>query len=295
VAGYGEGGLLALYTAAVDKRIDAVLVSAYFNTREKVWDEPIYRNVWGLLTEFGDAEIASLIAPRPLVVEYSSLGDSLVKSFQKPVPYDEYTYTGYKGSLKTPELKDVSAEFMRIDKLVQEGFQDRYLITGENDRPLNCGSAVALEKFTLLLGNDAPLPLSDEIPIDQRSNFSPEERQVAQVLEMEGHVQGLVKDSDNERNRFFLHAVMPEFGKKQWSTKRYHPYFSPDRFIEEGKNYRKVFWEEVLGKFEEDLLSPNPRTKKVYDENLWTGYEVVLDVFSNLIAPGVLLLPKDMK
>src|SRR5690625_2063228 len=55
VAGYGEGGLVALYAAAVDERIDAVLVSGYFDDRQQVWEEPVYRNVWGLLSEFGDA------------------------------------------------------------------------------------------------------------------------------------------------------------------------------------------------------------------------------------------------
>ncbi len=69
VAGYGEGGLLALYSAAVDTRIDGTLVSGYFNRREDLWKEPVYRNVWGLLKEFGDAEIAGMIAPRLLVVE----------------------------------------------------------------------------------------------------------------------------------------------------------------------------------------------------------------------------------
>ena len=71
VAGYGEGGLIAFYAAALDTRIDAALVSGYFCPRQRVWQEPIYRNVFGLLEEFGDAEIASLIAPRSLVVEYS--------------------------------------------------------------------------------------------------------------------------------------------------------------------------------------------------------------------------------
>src|SRR5438445_614550 len=71
VAGYGEGGLLAFYAAAADPRIDAALVSGYFGPRERVWAEPIYRNVWGLLREFGDAEVATLIAPRGLVVEHS--------------------------------------------------------------------------------------------------------------------------------------------------------------------------------------------------------------------------------
>src|SRR6185503_15927408 len=36
VAGYGEGGLIAFWTAAVDTRIDAALVSGYFNTRQEV-------------------------------------------------------------------------------------------------------------------------------------------------------------------------------------------------------------------------------------------------------------------
>jgi hypothetical protein len=58
VAGGGEGGLLALYAAAADTRIDAALVSGYFDSRQKVWSEPIYHNVWGLLREFGDAELA---------------------------------------------------------------------------------------------------------------------------------------------------------------------------------------------------------------------------------------------
>jgi hypothetical protein len=69
VAGYAEGGLIGLYAAAIDPRIDAALVSGYFSNRQKAWSEPIYRNIWSLLTDFGDAEIASLIAPRALIIE----------------------------------------------------------------------------------------------------------------------------------------------------------------------------------------------------------------------------------
>jgi len=71
VVGYGEGGLLAFYTSALDTRIDATMISGYFAPRENIWKEPIYRNLWGFLKEFGDAELASLIAPRSLVIEYS--------------------------------------------------------------------------------------------------------------------------------------------------------------------------------------------------------------------------------
>jgi len=67
--GYAEGGLIGLYAAALDTRIRAALVSGYFDSRQHVWQEPIYRNLFGLLREFGDAGVASLIAPRGLVVE----------------------------------------------------------------------------------------------------------------------------------------------------------------------------------------------------------------------------------
>ncbi len=62
VVGIGEGGLIAFYSGAADPRIDTTWVLGYCRPREKLWQEPIYRNVWGLLEEFGDAEIASLIA-----------------------------------------------------------------------------------------------------------------------------------------------------------------------------------------------------------------------------------------
>jgi hypothetical protein len=55
VAGHGEGALIAFYASAIDPRIAATLVSGYFDNRDGVWAEPIYRNVFTLLREFGDA------------------------------------------------------------------------------------------------------------------------------------------------------------------------------------------------------------------------------------------------
>ena len=108
-------------------------------------------------------------------------------------------------------------------------------------------------------------------------------------------MQWLVRDSDKERNRFFLYKVMPEFGERTWSTKPYHPYYSPNGFIEAANKYRKIFNEEILGKFDDPLLAPNPHTRKIYDKERWTGYEVVLDVYPDLFASGILLIPKDIK
>ena len=69
VFGQGEGGLLALHAGALDERIQAVGVTGYSSPRETVWSEPLYRNVFGQLTRFGDAQLAKLIAPRALIAE----------------------------------------------------------------------------------------------------------------------------------------------------------------------------------------------------------------------------------
>ncbi len=298
VAGYCEGGLIAFYSAAVDKRIDAVLVSGYFNSRQQIWDEPIYRNVWALLTEFGDAEIASLIAPRPMVIEYSMIPDIVEKlesSSEKQLEVNGFPFTGYKGSLHTPQFKDVQIEFNRINEVIRPGFQQRYLISGTDNRTLKFGSEEALEIFALSLGHRSTIPISDEIPDDNRNSFNPEQRQIRQIKEMEDHVQWLLRESDYERNRYFLYKLMPEFGQRTWSTKPYHHYYSPEHFIEQSGAYRKYLWEDILGKFDDTMLPPNPRTRRIYDEERWTGYEVVLDVYPDLFAWGIILLPKDIE
>ena len=120
VAGYGEGGLIALYAAAADPRIDAALVSGYFHSRQRVWAEPIYRNVWGLLHEFGDAEIATLIAPRGLVVEHSE-----APRVDGPPAAPKGRRGGAAvGELGTPILDDVLGEWQRLEALLPAGLPE---------------------------------------------------------------------------------------------------------------------------------------------------------------------------
>lgn len=298
VAGYHEGGLLAFYAAAADGRIDAALVSGYFNSREKVWDEPIYRNVWNLLSEFGDAEIASLIAPRALVIEHSSIpetSDQAVKHGDEPFKTGQWQSTGYKGMLRTPDGKAVRQEFQRIGQLTKPGFQKTELITGPNNQPVPFGSPKAIESLSKLLGGKSTLSLSKETPTDNRRAFNTSERQTRQVKELEDHVQWLLRDSDYERNRSFLYSIMPEFEKRSWSTKPEHPSHDPSRFIAQSKEYRERFNNEILGSFDEPMLAADPHTRKLYDNERWTGYEVQLDVYPHLKAAGILLIPKDLK
>ena len=65
--------LLALQAASLDTRIESTLVSGYFQPREEVWKEPIYRDVWGLLNEFCDAELAAKVKSAVLAEPLSAL------------------------------------------------------------------------------------------------------------------------------------------------------------------------------------------------------------------------------
>lgn len=279
VAGYAEGGLVAFYAAAADTRIEAALVSGYFNTRQQVWSEPIYRNVWALLHEFGDAEIASLIAPRALTFEYSRTPD----------------ITSPRGDLRTPEFESVEAEYRRIAQLTRPGFQSLALIHEPGGAPIGPGSHEAISAFARQLGVPALKPLSSEIPADRRRSFSPDTRQKRQVLELERHVQSLIRGSEHVREQFYLYKVMPELANDTWTTELRTKTFPAQKFIEGSKPYRAFYRDEVIGRFPDPLLPPNAHTRKIYDQPKWTGYEVVLDVWPEVFAWGILLLPKDLK
>ena len=279
VTGYGEGGLLALYAAAVDTRIDVTLVSGYFGSRQEVWSEPIYRNVWGLLEEFGDAELATLIAPRDLLVEYS----------QEPL------VTGQKGDLKARSFQNLSQEFQRIDKLLRPGFQRRELLSGVGSHAMSGVSAEAVDRFTQWLGIKPAKVLAESQPHDSRKSFDPSDRQRRQVKELENHVQQLVRNSEHVRDRWFAFKVAPDLADRTWSRELRHKTLAQASFVQGAKEYREYFSNEVMGRFDEPLLPANARTRKIYDTDRWVGYEVVLDVWQDLFAWGILLVPKDIQ
>ncbi len=283
VAGYAEGGLIALYSAALDARIDSCLVSGYFGPRERVWEEPIYRNIWTLLHEFGDAEIASMVLPRSLVIEYSSTpsleGRPPAENWQRDV--------AAPGRLSTPEAAAVRREFERLEKWQQRlpaplNRSARLVPESPQANPVGPGSTAALEAFL------QPLTPAEHIQVDPTpgflgqvgTEFGREDRQRRQVKEIENHVQQVLRTSGVIREKFFLEQV---------------PYDSAGQFTQGAKPLRKYFWEEVLGKVDEPFLAANPRTRLRYDRPQWRGYDVVLDVWPDVFAWGILLLPKDLK
>src|SRR5690606_6180859 len=136
---------------------------------------------WSLLREFGDAEIATLIAPRPLVIEYSEVPG----------------VTGQKGELRTPTLAAVRSEAERIDKLTRPGFQPRELLSGADGAAVGPWSQPALERFTERLGYSELRPLQKPEPITHNLPGDDTERQLRQVWELDDYTQWLVHDSDH--------------------------------------------------------------------------------------------------
>jgi dienelactone hydrolase len=269
VIGWGEGGLITLYAAALDRRIDAACVSGYFDSRINLWQEPIDRNVFGLLEQFGDAELASMVAPRSLIIEAAG--------------GPELTLPGRGGAparLVTPKLYDVRREVDRARQLVSRLNPPPHLeliVSGNGAGPY--GTDAALRSFLDSLSREAKLAPSSNPPQHLRREFDPGARLRRQIHEMDRHNQWLLRESPYVRKEFFNKldtSSVPEYEKSvEW--------------------YRAFFRDEVIGHFDCEALPPNVRSRKAYDTPKWAGYEVVMDVFPDVIAYGILLLPKDFQ
>jgi dienelactone hydrolase len=285
--GYGEGGLLALYSGALDERVQAAVVSGAFNPREGLWREPIYRNVFGLLSEFGDADVARLYQPlydgeRGPVVQRRHLIIEDCKRFRldgPPAPHDGRFDAAAPGSLAQPPHNAVDAEARRADRLLLEAPRflglGGYFCLGE---AITCQGS--LEKLLGMLGAPPPLKPNGRPPADRRRGFDPAARQRRQFDQLVAYTQKLMRDSEVRREDSF------------WSKLDTS---SPEKYRASTRPLRTAFWEEVIGKLPTPTLPGNPRTRLAYDEPKWRGYEVLLDVYPDVFASGVLLLPKDLK
>lgn len=274
VYGYGEGGLIALHAAAIDPRIDVACVSGYFGPREGLWSEPIYRNLWSLLDEFGDAELASLVAPRPLVIEMSE-----VPGVSGPPLAREGRSGAAPGVLLTPTPKAVQAEAQRARQLAA-GLDPAFTIdvhdrSGDLDDGKWSPSELAFAaRLDPKIQAAAESKLATPLVFGTQSALL--ERQFRQLVD---YTQKLMQESPDRRAEFWKQADASSIEAWQKSC----------------EHYRRYFYDEVIGRIDSPLLPANPRTRQVYDEPKFVGYEVQLDVFDDVFAYGILLLPKDMK
>ncbi|MEK6258313.1 MAG: hypothetical protein AABP62_06800 [Planctomycetota bacterium] len=278
VMGVSEGGLLALYSAAIDTRIDGAVVSGYLNQREGVWQEPIYRNVWGLLKEFGDAEIASMVQPRNLYIE----ADPLIPTHDGPPKPREGRGAGAApGFIKSPDRDSVMRVrlFTPVFKATPDNQKTtHWVMSSDPPRSALNGSMVshALRVFDIIKREENSFPKPGP---DQRKNFSPQDRQQRQVKELIDFTQKLLRNSFKTRDKLFAQADRS----------------SVEKYVASSDKLREHVYQELIGKLPDPTMPPNPRTRKVLEEKEYTGYEVVLDTYPDVIAAGILLLPTDLK
>ena len=276
VMGYGEGGLLALYSAAADTRIQVACVSGYFQAREGLWQEPIYRNVWSLLQEFGDAELAGLIAPRTLVVEAS-------RGTENPGPLPATggrSASAAPGQLTSPPLSDVQNEVKRAQPVFDRlGVSEHLALVVSGDGQGEPGSEPALRAFLRSIGAHGGLKPTGPAPCDMRVGFDPAVRHHRQFKQLVNFTQRAVMECESVRKKFWAQADASSVEKWQKST----------------AFYQRYFWEEILGKLPPPSLPLAAQTRRIYEEASWTGYEVLLPLWPDVFAYGILLLPKGMK
>jgi hypothetical protein len=214
--------------------------------------------------------------PRHLVIEHAA------------VP----AITDHKGEWRTPDLASVRKEFARIP--APDGFPRPALIAGAGGAANVSGSVEALQEFARRLGVERPLAFSDTMPADQRRGFDPNVRRRRVMKNMEQHVQSLVQASDKVRDEAFLYKVMPKLKEARWTTEPSLPVHDPAPFIAAAKGYRERFHTDGMGRFEDAPLPLNPRMRLFRESEKWTAWDVVLDVWPEVFAWGLLVLPKDI-
>ena len=269
IYGYGEGGMLALFAGGLDTRINVTCVSGFVTPREKSWEEPIERNFFGLLRDFGFQELAMLVAPRGLKLEMTHVPE-VVLAGNGGAP----ALLSNKQFDKSENQRVVEDLFARIEPL-KAPFTVLFPING------NVALGDGYDGFVKALAPRAPSieDLTKLSVSEKETRPDPAARETTLFRQIDRHNQALLREA---------HFVRMDFMSKLDMT-------SVDAYEKSVEQYRDIFRKEVIGEFDLPLLPFNARSRKSWDTEKWTGHEVVLDVFPDVFAYGVLLLPKDLK
>jgi dienelactone hydrolase len=268
VVGYGEGGMLAAYAGALDPRIDVVGVCGYFGDRDRIWEQPLDRNVFGLLTHFGDAELAAMVLPRRLVIE-NSVGP------EGEIPGDG----GAPAVLRSPA--GVDEELQRLRELVGDAAEN-LTVLGEAGSPVQHGEGLA----ALVKELGGSLPTTNLLPEATGQASDTDARQREQIREMDRFTQRVLEQCADTRLAFL--PIADQLGR---APQQPLDFSSTEAYEGSIATFREHFATQVIGRFDRDLLPPRPRSQLVSRDEGVAIYRVVLDVFPDVMATGLLVLP----
>jgi len=275
IAGYGEGGLLALYAAAFDQRISSTLVSGYFNNREKLWNEPIYRNVFGLMKYFGDAELAVMSWPRRLVVEHA-----FAPEVSGPPAPSKGRSGAAPGKLTTPDFSTAQAEINRVKALLPSDNIHVHWLHGKDSSALKPFSPESINVFVKGLNINIPVEVTNKVfsPFDTVDWPDFTMRQERTVRSIEQHVQRVLSLCERTRDQNFWQTLKGGTAYQKAAKKA----------------HRERMWE-IIGRLPTPTMPANPKSRQLQKTENWTGYEITLDVWPGVFAWGILLIPTDIR
>lgn len=266
ITGSGESGRLALLAAALDPRIAVVAVEGCIAPMEDQWAEPVDRTVFGMLREFGTAELMAMIAPRRVVwtdgvwpaVELTDHGG------------------GAPGRLERPEISIQQAEAARAAEVSGGASADTWLTRVEGADGFMAGITAPMENLPQRPDAFPFAPATGAIsahPVDQAIRQA---RLFSGILE---DTQVLMRQAQKQRTEYWKGA----------------DFSSAEAFTRSATAYRERFWTDITGKLPPAILAPGARSRQVYDTEKFTGWEVMLDVYPDVFAFGTLLLPKGLQ
>jgi cephalosporin-C deacetylase-like acetyl esterase len=227
--------------------------------------------VWSLVREFGDAELASLVAPRALVVEAARTPEI---AGPPPVTKERRGATP-NGIIRTPAIESVRSEIQRARTFYASLKSDKLKLI-ESGLP---GSEKALAAFIRAAGINKPLAPAGQPPANLRPNYDVTARLKRQFDAWVDHTQRLVRQSPARRQEFW--ARLDTSSAARWK--------------ETSEFYRNYIWDEVIGRMPDPSVPANARSRLVFDEPKYRGYEVMLDVWPGVFAYGILLVPKNIQ
>ena len=178
------------------------------------------------------------------------------------------------------------SEFKRLEQwaaALPAGGGDRVKLVPPDPRAgtVTVGSQPALQGLLEPLAKGAVVAaVPGAAPKRKGKGLDPVEQQRRLVRGIQGTLQDLLRVSDRLRDQRYL---------KQPSRE------SAEAFTRETARWRSTFWKEILGKIEDPMVAANPRSRLWRETAKWTGYEVVLDVWPDVFAWGLLLVPRDLE
>lgn len=292
LGGYGPIGL---YAMALCRSISFGQINLGNGMAVPMDQQPLDQNVFGFLEECAFADLMSMVAPRRLVLsesrEWNRSKDRRTKFGERggpsPTLNDEY-----------PKTPDGNARWQKDAETLEEAYFAKHSLANELSEWQSIVKSKRKEgvsTVTIRSGDEEGIDptLLNLIGIDEKSEtISPagfsytnylKGRIGPQVREIIDDTQELLEESPYTRDEYWKDGkeARKEHSLVKWKAAT--------------DFYRTIFEISTIGSFDGEMLPAHPRTRQVYDTPAFTGYEVVLDVYPELIAYGILLVPKGIK